>query len=845
MPQTYSQFQEQVSSEKVGLAIVEGSRRLNGWEQYAGSVYVLDVSEQVIVSVDQDGQALEAGEDSFLFEGTYFHDREAGRLYLHATDDVDPDSVFIALTFKLFFSNVPVNESHDLSTGYAVHWEPLLVFGNRFTTQVENTKNLLGIAISSASSVQLINDQEYWADIWDGAVFESHRVEIYSWSRSLPITEAHLFFRGTIVKKTYAANAVSFELKDLFDALRAPVIIPFIGSRPNIRVTDGLFSARQRTVYGQLSGHVPTPIDQVLAAGYPLTGQITVTSGSVTMTGVGSQFLKEISPGDEVIVGDLTSKLKVDSIESNTSATLSDALSGNTQPNADAFLFAFSSQRWMNRRFLVAGHPLTKISLTVSEVIDASTFFLDTTDLSEGDTLEFDGSTGAIRVLGDGFVRISPAFLSTPSAGDTVFKAAIFNVFLDENRLELTRDYTYDEDTAEILLDELAEFNVALQQKLPGTSITLSNGSRNVTGSSTQFTGLRPGDWLRRSGTSGWYEVLSVTDDTHLVVRTAVAALDAGTSSGLKKKPAIYQQGQSIVTCDCLGKKDEDGVFLKTAAQITKDLLIQTGLEDDLDLASFELGASLLPHRLGLAIPHAMNDRSAPVVRDTLNVIMRSTFASLIQNDDFKLEFAPVEPSYSGELPKFEQHDMLSFNIDSDATNVISDAAITWAMREYDPNSQAAASRVTTQDNTLYLLNTQKEFAIDTLLIDEEDAIIFAARWALLLGLASSEVTMKTGMQGARLNVNDTIILDHPKFYRRFGATDHRRIGVVLSITKSFGSVSLVVSDLGNAFAKIARIAPTGTADFNEVGGEEQLKSGFQTDENGLTNDKSGLNLIW
>ena len=53
----------------------------------------------------------------------------------------------------------------------------------------------------------------------------------------------------------------------------------------------------------------------------PLTGTVTITSGSVTVTGSGTAFLTQVSPGDNIAVL-ATNKFSVKSVETNTSLTL-------------------------------------------------------------------------------------------------------------------------------------------------------------------------------------------------------------------------------------------------------------------------------------------------------------------------------------------------------------------------------------------------------------------------------------------------------------------------------------------------------------------------------------------
>jgi hypothetical protein len=845
---TYSEFQQASASKKAGLVILEAARRLVGWTVYLGNVYVLSVSEQVIVSVTVGGVALTAATSvAGISAGKFYQDRQNKLLYVQLSDSSAPDAGFVVLTFNYFFSNVPVRAPHDLASGFDVEWLPLLDPSSTFLVQIENTGNYLGVALSSPSTLKFANDPSFWQNVFDQVTFESHLVQIYSWSPDLPITQAAFLYRGIVTKRTFDTKIISIDVRDVIDELRSPVSLSLLTNLAGVKIPDTLNASYQRRVYGFCSGLVPTPIDQVVSNGYPLTGTLATTNSVKTVTGTGTLFLRELSPGDDVQIGGNVTKLRIDSVDSDTQITLAEAYPGDTLSGQSARVNPSTPKRYANRKFLVAGHALARPALNVVSSIDASQFYVDSTDdVQEGDTLEYNGAQGVIRVLGDGFIKLVSAFTSgTPPQGAVLYRSSVGNVYLDSEPLTLTRDYTYDATQALITLTDLAEFNICRLRKLTGT-LTLVNGNRNVVGVGTVFTSeLSIGDWIRLSSGTNWFEILSVTDDLNLVLRSAPGVGDAGSGAAQRKNVAVYDQTQTVLSCDTLGKMDSGGNFIKTAAQVALDLIGDAGLSSLVNASTFTTGADLAPYRIGLAIPTKYNDRTVATVRDTLNKVCRSVFATILQNKDYQIEFSVVEPSFATTPAVLDQHDVQKFSVVSDATQMVSAANVTYQPKEWDPVGKAASTQVAIENVDQFLSETDKQFTIDTILVEEEDAIIMASRWAFLLARAGSDLNLDLKMQASRYQINDVIEVALPKLYTRYGSGATSRIGVVLSVKKSIGTTSLIVSDVGNAFTRVARIAPNTQAAYTLASDGEKLLYGFQTDANGLTAGNPGINLIW
>lgn len=139
------------------------------------------------------------------------------------------------------------------------------------------------------------------------------------------------------------------------------------------------------------------------------------------------------------------------------------------------------------------------------------------------------------------------------------------------------------------------------------------------------------------------------------------------------------------------------------------------------------------------------------------------------------------------------------------------------------------------------------EKSIETFLANEEDARIFASRWAFLLELGSTVVKFRTKLQAARMQINDKVEIKHEKFYDRLGGGQHK-IAAINSIRKNAVECEIDLEDLGNAFSRVCFITNADANKFLEASESEKLSNGYITDSYGLINNDEktfGKNLIW
>lgn len=850
MIQSYSEYQNTASSEKITLAIMEATKRLQGWTVFSGSKYVLTNFDFPKVTTVEDAGVVytEVFSTAALIAGTYYHNEADQEIYLRASDSSNPNGRLIVVTVQMYFANVPIVLPNDLDAGYDVMWEPLIQSTSQFGVEID-TISQTSEAIEGSGSLSLINDFDFWPNNFDKLSFENKRVWLYSYHRDLAADEAKLIFKGRVSKKTYSAKTITFNLKDQFSQLKAPVPLSTIGDLATRTPVD-LENAKQRMLFGRVYGHIPTNIDQVVD-GYPITGTVSITFGSLTVTGSSTVFLTELSPGDTLVLAGV--EYTIASITNNTSLTLSDeyaitaGLSG-----ASISVIPDKPKRWMNRVFKVAGHAVREAGAFTTGGSSVTRLFLDdTTDFYPGDYV-YVGTLGSgeLAIISDvatGRIDLSTSLATIPTVGTFVRRPAIQNVRIDDTLLLYYRDYTFDPDSATLTLRDEAEFNASHLFQM-GTTVAFTNTSRSVTGSGFADR-IQPGYFIGCIGQASMFEVLSVESDTALTLRSSADFTD--TDFG-QYKALIYDEGTTVLSCDCLGRTDDGtatGVLLKTAPGIVQALLDDAGLGDEIDTASFTEAEDIAYQEIGIVVPETYRATNSMSFRDVINKVNKSVFGTVIQNDNFQFAYHVLSPRKPTDATKFTESDILSFSLNSTAENVVGTVNVEYLKKEYDYTTSKASisTKSTTSDTATYLVKTSNEKTVATYLTVEREAEIFSARWAFLLSSSAAKLTFTTKLQAMHLQVGDIIEVEHRKFFERFGGTGKRKLMMIESIKKSGVEVTIEAVDINNLFNRVAAINEL-TADYSGSSETEILYGGFITDTYGLVDndpETAETNLIW
>lgn len=848
---TYASFQNQVSSEKLTLAVLHASKRLMAWTLHSGSIYKIEnFNIASIVSLEDSGTAYsEVTSIAACTASKFYNDRDNQVLYLRASDSSNPNSRFLVLTFKLFFASAPIVLPQDLSTGTEVFWEPTIKSTSAFGVEID-TINQTSEAIEGSGSLTLVNDQSFWSENFDKNTFENKPCFIYSFNRDLDVTQAKLIFSGKVESKTFSPTEIKFSLKDQLSELKASVNLSNIEDLSE-RTSDDLAKAKQRMIFGRVFGHRLVNLDQVLD-GYPVTGTVSITTGSPTLTGSGTSFKTELSPDDVLILGG--SEYSIASIASATSATLSTNFAGTTNlSGVTTKVKPALPKRYMNRRWLVAGHAIKEPSTTINTGSTITRLIVDSTEnIFDGDyiyigTLGSGELTKVDQVVSSTLITLSASLTSIPTPGTTLFKPAVQNVRIDDLLLTYYSDYTFDASTGILVLSDDAEKNAAPIMQL--TTNLVFNSTTTVTGTSLRSQ-LKPGYMISAVGHGDYYEIQSIESDTSLTLRSAAGFTDAS-NKGLFKS-FILDPDNSVLTCDVLGRTDDGtttGQLLKTAPSIVRQLLVDIGLTSSLDETSFSEAEDLAKQEIGLVIPAEFSETEPPIYRDVINDINKSIFGSLIQRDNFSLGYLVLQPNKTSGALRLNESDVLSFSVSNQADQIIKTAIVEYRPKEYDYISKkpAVSSQQKTSDVATYILKIDKTRTFSTKLVNSDDAERNANRWAFLLENSSALIKIKTKLQGASLDVGSIVEISHQKLYQRMGSAYSRKIGLVESVKKSGTSVEIAIVDLSNAFNRIGSITDLTTtwANTNEDG---RLYGGFITDQYGLIDDEESSfnsNLIW
>lgn len=547
--ETYQNFKNKSSSEKLTLAILEGSKRLIGFALHSGSIYKkLNFDVAVISSIEVSSVALEPVQSiSDLVNGTYFNDRENKILYVHSSN---PNASFVVLTNKYFFSNKGLSLPHDLDSGFEVYFEPMIKGSSAFGLELDIVNEATS-AIEGSGTLTLHNDSDFWLRNYDKTFFENQICSIYSYNSELDIAETKLLFNGYIESKSYSSTEIKFNLKDLLFQLRSTIDLKNI-EELGLRNDPGLNTAKQRLIYGKVQGHRPINLDKLINTSYPITGTVSAFFNDTTIVGTGTQFKKELSTNDKLLING--TQYTIADVVSDVVLQLTRAYSTVTTGNIKAEVIPATNKNYMNRKWLLAGHALSQPEYVIQHGSTTSRLMLNTTvDLYDGDDF-YIGSLGSgelvkiANVINDTIITLAQSTEIIYPAGTVAHRPCIQNVRMNDIELVYETDYSVDASAALLTISENAELNQAPLLE-SSERVTVTSGNNYLEGSGTKFTNyIKPGYIVRPQSTDDFYKVLSVEDERINLTETytgptftASVALPEKTSiSGLSQYKAKY-----------------------------------------------------------------------------------------------------------------------------------------------------------------------------------------------------------------------------------------------------------------------------------------------------------------
>lgn len=827
----YSEFASEARSEKIILVTAEASQEVKLFTLHAGAVYKR-VTQHFVTGVKDGTVSLIQAPSPALNPGEFYFEITSNTLYVRMSDGSNPKTGFVSLTYKFFWSNAPVVLPHDLVSGEAVEWEARVKSIGSLGQQLDDQNT--GIILESSSTLTLESNDSYFQDIFDVLIWEYKTVTFYSWSPAIPITEATKIFEGIIESKDYNPEQVTFKLKDFVFRLKNQVVLPLFSSTDGA-VLPSLLGTPKRRLYGQFKQLQCVGIDSVLD-GFLVTGTITTTIDSAIITGTGTLFLDELSPGDEFFITVLGVKYKfgIESIESNTSLTLTQEAE---KVFIDVAITVKPQEAWRkkNRRWHIAGHKLRAPSSEILSVISSNRIKLaSVADLYPGDSVKINNEYVTIRRISNNQVVLNNSLSPVPIAGDILSKNPVSKVFFQDKELVIDRDWTLT-NTGEAILEinQLAEFNI-VEPRAVGVTLSFTGASRTVTTAATVDlrTILRPRDWIRKNKITepDYYEILSVEQQS-LTLRTAFTGTTEA-SSGLMKNVTIIGD-DSLITVNCIGL-EVAGEWIRSPAQAVKHLVMNDAGFTSVNESSFNEAKNECDYILSLAIPESIGEKS-PAIKEVISNINESVFGSLYGNSAWEISFGILNSTKPEVFTSLKDDDILSFDVVSDQ-KIINSIKVNYRpfidIFNGEKGNEVYEGAGEFVDRMIGLLNSEERTVY---LYEDEKAQIIGERIIFFRSLSNCKVQVKAKLNLATTSVNDKIYLELDRMYKRYGGRDNRKIGVVTGVKKNGLETEIEFIDIGGIYNRVPSIAPDSANDYLLASRDEIIQYGYVLDNDTLT----------
>lgn len=837
---TYSQIIKKPSANTMTLAWIEPSQELLLWSLVSGAIYKRSVSYWVI-DIKDEGASLTKAASSSLSVGEWFFDENTYEVYVRRSDNSSPQS-HITATYRMFYSDKPAYLPWDMSSGKVVHYDERISGVSEFNQEIDD--ELVGIALEGKGSITLINNDGYFDSLFDKLFWENKNVKIFTYSSDLDsISDAKIIFNGLINNKSFSSKYFKLSINDYISRLREQIPMSVFSSSDG-DLDDSMIGKPKRKVYGKVDGLRVVSLDQTLD-GYDLSGTISGTAATTTITGSGTSFLTELLQGDTMVIND--ESYTVDSIASNTSLTISDEIETGFS-SYSAVVQPAVPYRNKNRTHLIAGHKLREPTTTISLPKEKNRFEVaDISDIEAGDVLLINSEYRTVRRVSGSLVVLTQNLSSHPLLGDAVARSPVYNAYYNKKKLVVNRDYSVTNTTeCKIVLTNTCEFNIADIKPL-GT-IGFTGSSRSITYAGDFNSVLKAGDWIRSDEIAHqtWYQISSITDEGNAKLVTAYGGT-TGSKTCVKKQPE-YIDDDSIISVDCSGM-ERSGTWVKTVPDIIKDILVNDLEISNVNTASFATANAPAFYTASLTLPNDYGG-NAPKSKDVIDSLNSSIFGSLITNNSYEIAYSVLDTSNPSDTTIYTDHDIYGFSVKS---KIDVSSKVIGSYRHFDVSRFTGESGASVYEFDNDFVNKNigivKEKSIDLYLYDSLYAETITQRYAFLWSLTRSTLEIDTNLLFSEKNLGDKIIVSLNRLFNRYGSSDRSKIGVIQSIKKSSTGTTIEVSDLGNMFNRCAGIAQNTTNDFGSASDTERLLYGFIVDNTLFVPDTSsetelGSNLI-
>ena len=827
----YAEFASKPRSEKVILVTAEASQEVKLFTLHSGSVYSR-VTEHFVSSVKDGTVSLTEAANTTLSAGQFYFDITTKTLYVRTSDSSNPKTRSLSLTYKFFWANAPLVLPHDLISGEAVEWEGRVKSIGSLGQQLDDQNT--GIVLESSSTLTLENNDGHFDDIFDTMIWEYKTVSFYSWSPSIAITEANKIFEGIIESKDFNPEQITFKVKDFVFRLKNQVVLPLF-STDDGSVLPSILGTPKRRIYGKVKQLQCAGIDSVLE-GFYISGTVSTTVGSATMTGASTLFLDELSPGDEFFVTILGVRYKfgIESVESNTSLTLTQEAEVTF---LDVLIRVAPSVPWRkrNRRWHIAGHKLRAPESEIDFVYSSNRVkLLSVDDLYPDDSIKINDEYVTIRRISNDQVVLDNSLSPKPIAGDILYKNPVSKVYFQDKELVIDRDWTLTNTTEAILeINELAEFNIA-EPRAVGVTLSFTNASRTVTTAATVDlrTILKPRDWIRKNkiDEATYYEILTVGQQS-VTLRTAFTGITESLT-GLMKNVTVIDDN-SLITVNCMGL-EVAGEWIKSPAQAVRHLVMNDAGFATVNEASFDEAKEECDYILSLPIPESLGQKS-PTIKEVITNINESVFGSLYGNSSWEISYGILNSKKPENFTALKDDDIISFDVISDQ-KIINAIKVNYrpfidifngvsATEVYEGTSDFV-------DRMIGLLNSEERTVY---LYEQDKSEIIGQRIMFFRSLSNCKVQVKAKLNLATTSVNDKIFLELDRMYKRYGGRDNRKIGVVTGIKKNGLDTEVEFIDLGGIYNRVPSIAPNTASDYASATRNEVIQFGYVLDNDTLT----------
>lgn len=823
-------------SEKITLVTMDALQSTKLFDAYdvPNGIYSRDV-DYFVHSVKENGADLSKVNSiaEMTVNETFCYLPKEKKLYVRNSGGFDPKLTDMSIVYRFFFSNAALNLPYDLDNGEVVEWLPYINSVGSIGQTLDDSN--VGIVLESSSSIDLIN-QGFFDLIFDKLIWENKQVLIYSWFSNIPISEKRKIFDGVVESKDFSPVGVKFNLRDFVFKLRKKVNLGLF-SEADGSVLDSILGTSKRRIYGRVDKCQAVGID-CIKEGIQITGTVTCLLGTNSVTGTGTLFLKELSPGDELVfvTGNDEDKYTIDTITSDTVLTFSKVTEISITART-ANVSPINGYRYKNRRWHLAGHKLSDATQEITDVINSRQFVVaDSSEFRADDVVTLNGITTQItRVSGDQIV-LEQSISPIPMIGDEIVRVPALRAYHGNKRLTLNRDFNLVNTTEAIIeLNDLAEFNISKERT---TSFTLifTNGSQSVTtGSVVDLrTILRPRDWIRKLTQSSdvWFEILSVEASS---IKLRSNFTQASGTEIARIKPVDIIGDDSVITVDCYGLESDSSEWLYTASDIVKHLVTFDAGFNNINLPSFAQAKSDYRDVMSLVIPSIGSE--PPMIRDVISMVNGSVFGSLYGNSIQDLCFSIVNTRRPVGLVSLKDEDILDWQSDS-INNIISDVQVNYShFTDTETGEDASKTELFSSSFVDRNVGIESTTEFSSHVYDQSSAIVVAQRTAFYRSLSTSRLIVKGKAIFFNYSVNDRIYLELERLYLRYGASTRKKIGIVSSVKKSQYESEIILNDMGGIFNRCPTIAPTTTLAFNSATDDDKVKFGFILDDETLTPD--------